>query len=312
MNWRIKAFIQNQLVRLPPGPSQACYYAMQRAMGSFRHPQAGLFLEAAQSYRRHLTRHGFTIEGATVLEVGTGRRLTLPVSLWLMGANRIITVDLHRYLKQSIVKLDLHELVASLTPPGVAANQGIKPERLQLLREMLQGPMDLAKFEQLCGIEYHAPANAAHLKLPDASIDCHISYTVFEHIPPPVLTDILSEARRVLRPSGLAIHLIDHSDHFAHSDTSISAINFLQYDDAAWSRLADNPYMYMNRLRADDYPVLYAKAGHEILSMASTPEPILAAQLASPGFSLAKRFQGKDPATLILTSSWVVSRPLQY
>ena len=84
----------------------------------------------------------------------------------------------------------------------------------------------------------------------------HISYTVFEHIPAPILSDILSEAQRVLRPSGLAIHLIDYSDHFAHSDASISAINFLQYDDAAWSRLADNPYMYMNRLRADDYPAL--------------------------------------------------------
>ena len=182
MNWKIKAFIQNQLARLPAGPSQACYYAMQSTMGSFRHPQADIFLEAAQAFCGHLARYGRTIVGAVVLEVGTGRRLTLPVILWLMGANKIITVDLHRYLKQSIVSLDIRALVDALTLPEFAASKNIKIDRLQSLREMLRGPVDLTRLGHLCGIEYRAPADAAHLELSEASIDWpHLLHGVRTH-----------------------------------------------------------------------------------------------------------------------------------
>ena len=46
----------------------------------------------------------------------------------------------------------------------------------------------------------------------------------------------------------------------------IYPINFLQYSDAKWDRYADNRYMYMNRLRHDDFLALFHSSGHKILA----------------------------------------------
>lgn len=305
MKWKMKAFIQNMIARLPYHPSHACYYALQRATGSFRHPRVDSYFGMVRALSHHIERQGGQISGATFLEVGTGRCLTLPVLLWCMGAQRIITVDLHRYVRKSIVELDLRTLIADAARMDGAG--AFQPDRLQALQGLLASEWDLPMLAKLCSIDYRAPANAARLDLPAACIDYHISFTVFEHIPGPVIKNILLEAGRLLRPSGLCIHLVDHSDHFSHSDPSISAINFLQYEDADWARLADNPYMYMNRLRADDYPALYASAFHDIHLMESTKELSLLAELSSPTFQLASRFREKSSDTLVTTHSWIVS-----
>ncbi len=304
MRWKLKALLQNSIARLPEPWSQACYYAVQCAAGSFRHPTVSVYSQAANRLRFYIERHGGRIDGATFLEVGTGRNLTLPVLLWLMGAERVYTVDLHRYLRMPIVRLDLQALAASTVVPGCQL------DRLDKLREFLSTQWQLSALMDLCAIDYSAPADAARLKLPDASIDYHVSRTVFEHIPAKDLERILIESGRLLRPDGLAIHLVDYSDHFSHSDAAISAINFLQYDDQDWARLAGNSFMYMNRLRADDYPSIYATAGQAIVSIESSQAPALLAQLDDPSFRLAERFGGKDRDTLITTSSWIISRPL--
>jgi SAM-dependent methyltransferase len=302
----VKAFAQRLIAGLPAPAAGACYYALQRAAGSFRHDQVGVFLQAARSLGRHIEREGGRLDGATVLEVGTGRRFTLPVILWLMGAQRIITVDLHRYIRRSVCALDLHALVTDAS--AVSDAPGWRRERVSALRDLLTRRWDLPALARLCSIEYQAPADAARLELPDACVDYHISYTVLEHIPAAILEDILLEAGRVLRPRGLAIHLVDHSDHFSHSDPSVTAINFLQYEDDNWARLADNPFMYMNRMRVDDYSTVYAHANHEILLAESQREPSLSGQLGSPSFRLASRFRDKDPDVLLTMATWFVSR----
>ncbi|MGR3302934.1 MAG: hypothetical protein ACUZ8I_10590 [Candidatus Scalindua sp.] len=47
------------------------------------------------------------MESKTFLEVGTGRRMNLPIALWLGGASKIITVDLNPYLKAELIFRDL-------------------------------------------------------------------------------------------------------------------------------------------------------------------------------------------------------------
>jgi len=306
VRWRVKAFAQRTAARLPSPLAHACYYALQRATGSFRHHQLGAYLRAAEALDRHVRGQGGEITGADVVEVGTGRRLTLPVLLWLLGARRVVTVDLHRYLRQSVCALDLHALVAN---GAIGGAPRMRRERLLALRDLLTRRWSLADLADLCSIDYRAPADAAKLDLPDASVDYHVSFTVFEHIPGPSLRAILLEAGRVLRPRGLAIHLIDHSDHFSHSDLSISAINFLQFEDAEWARLADNVFMYSNRMRVDDYVPLYASVNHEIVLAASERDLSLLAQLRRPSFHLASRFRNKDPESLVTLATWFVSRP---
>src|SRR5262249_19297448 len=151
----------------------------------------------------------------------------------------------------------------------------------------------LSKFLDLCRIDYVAPGDAANTGLPEHSIDFHTSYTVFEHIPLEGLRQILKEGNRIMRKNGLFIHKIDYSDHFTHTDKSISAINFLQYSDDDWERYAGNRYMYMNRLRHDDFITLFESVGHRIVEAQPDLDQRSRDLLTSRDLPLNERFRSK-------------------
>jgi hypothetical protein len=159
----------------------------------------------------------------------------------------------------------------------------------------------------LCRVEYVAPGDAAATNLSGKSIDYHTSYTVLEHIPPVVLRAIMEEGNRIMRDGGLFIHRIDYSDHFSHSDRSITGINFLQYSDEEWERYAGNRYMYMNRLRHDDYVALFETVGHRILATESDMDERSHALLTADQFHLDKRFSPKSAGVLAMSGSWIVT-----
>ena len=134
-------------------------------------------------------------------------------------------------------------------------------ERMDVIDSLKEVP---EKFLSEANIQYLAPADAANIGLPDASVDYHISTTVFEHIPGVDIKRILKEAKRILKKDGIAIHFIDLSDHFQHQDKSITSINFLRYSDEEWDKIAGNEFAYCNRLRASDYLTLFKKFGFDV------------------------------------------------
>jgi ubiquinone/menaquinone biosynthesis C-methylase UbiE len=146
-------------------------------------------------------------------------------------------------------------------------------------------------FEQhLRNIVYLAPADAANTDLPDASIDYHISTTVFEHIPGEDIERILKEAKRILKEDGVAIHFIDLSDHFQHQDNSITRINFLRYSEKEWNKIAGNEFAYCNRLRASDYLALFKRAGFDVCRK-EVREDKEARESMENGFMVDERFR---------------------
>ena len=316
MKWTTKARVQNLIAALPGPLADFCYYRMQRLVGGLRNPtpvkqiDGGCQLAAAIQAQRPLS-------GARVLEVGSGRSLAIPVLMWLLGAEQVLTVDLNRYLRPEILRADLAYLRANqpwlneqLAP--VTGEEGPTSERLAgLLALDLEGPPArlLAEVLQLCRIDYRAPADAAALDLADGSVDIHLSRNVLEHVPPDALAGMLREAARVLKPDGLCVHLIDLSDHFQHSDPSISRLNFLRYSEAEWERLAGNRFMFMNRLRASDYLSIFADAGLELLDLNSDVDDEARRLIESGGLPLDKRFEGRRSEDLATTKMLVVARP---
>lgn len=305
MRWTTKARLQALLGALPEPIGNPLYYALQRLNGSFRVAKNRIYQDAALAFAEKAAACGVELRDATAVEVGTGRRVTLPVCLWLMGAKRIHTVDLHRYLNDATINLDL---CALLQDGEFCRHPRVDRERVAALARLVESGGTRAELFDLCGLRYLAPADATRLDLPTASIDLHLSFTVFEHIPAPILVPLLAEAARILRPDGLALHLIDHSDHFAHADRSLSPIHFLQFDDPQWDRLAGNRYMFMNRLRADDYESLYAHAGHEVVYHECLPDEQVRATLREGKIHLASRFADKPHDVLAGMSSWIGSR----
>lgn len=291
MNWQQKARIQNLIGALPL--SNAIYYAVQRSVGSLRKGRANPveYYDAARRMAAWIRATGRDVEGMRFLEVGTGRNVNLPTALWLCGAAQVTTVDLNPYLSSALV-FESNEY-ARQHEAEVRQAFGAEAEQSQFrerFAQLINFKGDLASLLKMMNVEYLPRADATQLPLPPASFDAHVSFAVFEHIPADVLAGILAEARRLLRPEGLLVHIIDPSDHFAHDDSSITAINFLQFGDAEWASWAGNQFMYHNRLRAFEYLELFERAGVSVLEQQQAlDEPSLSA--LKNGFPLHRQFR---------------------
>lgn len=226
----------------------------------------------------------------TVLEVGTGWVPTLPLMLKACGAGRLILTDVERLCDanttrhaRSLVDQSLERLVAvsNIDLPSLKAN--LKGANLD---------------------DYRCPP--ALDKLPDGSVTLVYSRTVLEHIPKPVLRNLLGEWWRLLKPGGVCIHFIDNSDHFEHRDKQLSRLNFLTVSDWVWRFVCFNPQNYQNRLRHSDYLALFCGAGYELLHNEGEPDSRARADLNQ--LALNKRFTTYDKNDLAILTTVLVAR----
>ena len=308
MNWKLKAAVQRGCAALPWGQEDA-YYLVQRVFGDVqRNPHPLSMLEECAKLVKRVHEAGLTVEGKRMMEVGTGRRLDMPIGFYLAGAASTITFDLHRYLKPALVMGGVDEIRRNRERVRGYFAPVTEPAGLDRRLEAVCSVRTFADLLALAHLDYRAPGDAAATGLPAGSIDIQTSYTVFEHIPGPVLKAILMEANRVLAPDGVALHHIDPSDHFAHADAAISRINFLQFSPQQWEKLAGNQFAYHNRLRPDGYAEIYRQCGHEILQW--TPKlDARCRKLLDNGFPLDAEFRGLPLDVLSTTVLHVLSRP---
>ncbi|HUB91328.1 MAG TPA: hypothetical protein VMA74_16515 [Dyella sp.] len=308
MYWKTKATLQNAVSRLPSESSYATYYWLQRHFGGLRNINPMARLRAGIETWRQIEKLGREPANRTFFEVGTGRVPMTPLAYWLMGAKKVITIDLNPYLKTELTQECLQYIAEHVEETEAAFGAQLDRKRFDtLLYFQRQDCFRLQHLLDLCHISYIAPGDAARTGLNPASIDFHTSFNVFEHIPRHVLAAILSEGNRIISDTGLFVHRVDYSDHFSHSDTHISPINFLQYSDAQWDRYAGNRYMYMNRLRHDDFLALFEAAGHTVLATEPTVDETSLTLLREGMLGIDERFAGKTAEVLATTESWIVS-----
>jgi len=307
MNWKRKAKIQSLIATLPSSLSYKVYYFIQRRFGAIRNPNPVSRLSAGVTICDHICGQNQAIKHKTFLEIGTGRRLNVPIALWLCGALKIITVDINPYLKPELILKDIsyitenHQVVRRLF--GGYSQEPLFQSRFD---ELLNAELCMEHLLDMMNIQYLAPADARRLDLQTQSVDFHISCSVLEHIPPELIGDILLEGKRVLKKKGLFLHSVDLSDHFSHSDSSISAIKFLQFSEGQWNHYAGNRYAYHNRLRVDDYVGLFHTVGLKILS-SDTKIDQKALEELKRGFPLHEHFKDKTAETNATTYAFIVA-----
>lgn len=288
MNWTTKAAIMAFCAVAPAG--DRIYQAGQERIGNLTgDPRKRIAHATAVAEWLANQEGGPSIPGSRVFEVGTGHVPTVPLMLSILGAEQVITVDLNRRLNTKLTvaavtwlkqnERQVARQVAHLQDPEVTIT------RLRALSNSSQLPDILSSAR----IRYMAPQDAAETGLADDSIDIHLSVTVLEHIPADAISAIMSEARRVLKPTGFAIHFVDPSDHFAHSDPSISNIHFLKFGDRTWQTIAGNEFAYCNRLRAPELTQLLTAPGFEVLREELTIDDRSLSDLRA-GFRVNPRF----------------------
>jgi SAM-dependent methyltransferase len=306
----LKALVQRVISWLPSETSYAAYYWIQRTFGRMAefNPGYGFFV-GVEGWKR-LSSLGLNPRGKVFFEIGTGRAPIVPIAYYLMGALQTITVDLNPYLEKRSVRSALSYVAANTSSVEAQFGTLLDHERWSRFVDFARKtPDDVEGLLQMCGIEYLAPADAAKTELPARSVDFHTSNTALEHIPRGILLDILREGARILREDGVSLHRIDYSDHFAHSDKRISLINFLQYSNAAWSKYADNRYMYMNRLRHDDFLEIFDTSGQGLVAVEPDLNGALLEDLRRGRLRVSNEFSAKTPEVLATTGAWIIARP---
>lgn len=309
MNWKLKAYVQRTVAKLPAWASFPLYYGIQRTVGTLRAPDPMGSLREGLRLIDAIEEAGGAVEGSVVLEVGTGQRIDIPIALWLCGAAEIVTIDVTAYLRLSLVQRDLEwmrahrEAVLALFGPHAR-----RPLFQQRFAVLMRPETDAAGLLETAGIRY-LHHDVRTLPFADGSVDYHVSNNVFEHVPPDELRAILREGARLVRRGGLLVHRVDFSDHFEEADRRISSVNFLRFSEREWERYAGNVYAYHNRLRIDEFRAVVAQAGLDVVECRAEVDPE-ALRALQAGLPLDSRFAGKPAEVNATDNAVVVMRPV--
>lgn len=232
------------------------------------------------------------------LEIGTGWYPIVPISFFLVGADKIYSVDISFLTSKEQLQTTLQKFVECNKSGQLINYIDFLPDRFDIITNLLA---DYDKFSlddvlQKMNITYLIE-DARKLSLSDNSIDLVNSNNTFEHIYPVILIPILKDFRRVVKKQGgVMSHFIDMSDHFAHFDKSINIYNFLQFSDEQWKWI-DNSIQPQSRIRIYDYKQIYSD-----LSIPISDESFRAGNLTElKSIPLADKF-AKSPLTEIAKS----------
>jgi hypothetical protein len=307
MDWRIKGAIQKVLGVLPRG-EQAHYWLQKRAGGLRKFgAECDAKLEDFRIMLGHLRTSGVAIAGTRYLEVGTGWYPTFPYCLYLLGAARVETFDLNRYLKPELVGQMVDQVrgkLAMLADAGERDLEDVTSRFSKLARHVAVGASLEDATEGV--VRYHAPADASKTNLGPDAVDVVFSNSVLEHVPGPVIEAMFVESARILSPNGVMFHSVNCGDHYAYTDSKISQLHYLQFSEGDWERW-NNAFLYQNRLRASDFTAMARDAGFAIEIDTSRPHPQRLKQLEA--ITVHPSFAEKYPRDqLAITSIDFVAR----
>ena len=305
--------IQNLVSSLPTKQSYDLYYNIQRKYGALKKgsysPKSRLV--AGVNIWKYILQNNQSAKDKIFFELGTGRAPIIPLANFLMGAKQTITVDLNPYMKEELCVEMLDYIFQNKEQVKKIFGYYLINKNFSIIKdEFINKNFSLQEFLNICNITYLTPLDATKTPLDSGSIDFYISYTVFEHIPKNILMNLIAEGNRLLNNDGLHIHRIDYSDHFSHSDEAISSINFLKFSEIAWRLIAGNKYMYMNRMRHDDFKELLKYAGCQIVYERCDIDENVINILDNNSLIIDKRFKSKSKEVLATNAAWFVAKRL--
>jgi SAM-dependent methyltransferase len=305
VNWRVKGLVQKCLSSTPGGVWLNT--RLQHILGGMQDFDAnvGIKVDDWTLSMGYLTDVSFRVSGARLMEIGTGWHPTFPLCFVLVGAGSVATFDIVRLLGKRATFRLINSLEKHI--PTIASLAGESADIIHARLLELRRPKSLGELLSKSNIEYFAPADGRATGLEPNSIDLVYSNSVLEHVPREVISGLMEESFRVLRPGGLAMHNVGCNDHYAFFDKSISFVNYLQYEERDW-RLWNNSLQYQNRLRAPEFLELAMQAGFEVINNRTHVRPGTLEALA--GLRVAPQFErfSRDELTAT-TTDFIVRKP---
>jgi hypothetical protein len=246
------------------------------------------------------------LESFTVFELGTGWYPTVPVGLYLCGADEIWLADIDPLLKSERL-LRMVEQFCECEAEGRLLKMLplMKRDRFERLRELKTKLKEERAENWLKRFNINVfVGDAQHTPLPNSTIDFFFSTGVLEYIPEPILRGILKEFKRVGSLRAISSHCIDFLDQMSFFDKSLSPFNYLKYTEAQW-KLWSSPLIRQNRLMVPDYRKLFSDEGYEITKEVNTS----GSDADFDRVKLAPQFRNYRREDLMILRSWMVAKP---
>jgi hypothetical protein len=218
-------------------------------------------LQHSLDHIRFFRRFGEPHPEARILELGSGWYPIVPLCFYLSGSGRVDSVDIQSWMNAERQAIAIRKLLEWRKGGRSAELEALTiPERWQSLEALAErcdtdAQLDAFAIGEAIGLRTHL-VDARSLAFDDASFDFTCSNNTFEHIPRETLEGILSEFKRVSKRASVWSHFVDLSDHFAHSDPSISIYHFLRFSKKQWAWI-DNRIQPQNRMRWPEYLSMY-------------------------------------------------------
>jgi hypothetical protein len=300
MSWRTKCVIDSAKAILP---FQAQLRQLKDRVSPYRFDPRFDVPTIEQGLRQvEWVRSVLPVEGACVLEVGSGWQPMIPIIYSLAGASRVYLTDLNKLLRPDTFNAALESLRTQRQM--ILDKLKLDPQKLDhALRSEPGTPME-QRLKEL-NLVYMAPCDCRKMSLPAASLEVVTSRACLEHVPPDVIQDIFHESFRLLKKGGVMCHIVDHSDHWEHMDKSITRVNFLQYSESVFRWTCINPLNYQNRLRHPEYIEMLGKAGFRLVREEhKVDQPSLK---ALPQMNLPERFHRFSTEELATIDSYLLA-----
>ena len=210
-----------------------------------------------------------------ILEIGAGKSL---------AQNIFISYYFNNSIKQTVI--DINTML-----DFQLFNEANKQISSLLKIEIKNYAENVEQLKQTYNIDYKAPVKIEELKKSENKFDMCISTTALEHFPISDLKNYLKQLKIILSEDALISSAIDYSDHYNHTDDTISPLNYLQFSEMEWKKY-NNFYLFQNRLRHQDYKKIFLEFGYEIL------EDVKGPYLKKPKF-VSKDFDENNKETFI-------------
>ncbi len=257
--WHVKALVQKTISFLPFHESVNYYFQKKITKAVVLDDvHFGYKIGHASDHIAYYKKHGNPDKDCSIIELGTGWFPIIPLMMYLTKTGKVVSLDIQSWLSK---KNQIEAISKIIEWRGNGKLDGlfdlIDESRWLKIVEIKENPYDFTeeKINEIIGFK-PLLIDARNSNLEDKSVDFICSNNTFEHIYKEVLMGILREFKRIIKPEGVMSHFIDMSDHFAHSDPSITIYNFLKYSEKQW-RLIDNKIQPQNRMRFEGFKNMY-------------------------------------------------------
>jgi SAM-dependent methyltransferase len=274
------------------------YRYIGNTYGAKKRANAGLpkpYVDRAKEIIAKVRKYGGLKPGARLLELGTG---------WLHWESTILRlfydVEVHLFdvwdnrqfpAFRSYFR-DFAAIVDSLIP--------MTPEEKARVHSLLDKLLQLNTFDEvyaLLGHKYVLHPEGSLAAFPDNYFDLIFSSSVLEHVDERIIPEFMKGNLRVLKPGGLAMHLVDLGDHLTLYDSTMPYNkNYLRYSHAVWRTFFQNDVQYFNRIQRPQWLKYFADAGFQLVEERSEPIDLNGFKVSS-SFS---QFDRNDLACLTL------------